>query len=217
MGLTKKQHEVYTYIKEYTLKNGYAPTQREIKDAFGLKSFGSVQRYLKYLKEGGYLTQDWNSKRGLTLVEGQGLQGSNKRNSSPEPSLSNSASIPLLGDIAAGIPIEAIEECDEHISISQEMIKPGFKHYALRVKGDSMIEDGILDGDTAIIRYGTSAHKGQTIVAIVDGEATLKKYQKDKDQIQLIPANSSMSPILVKRDQDFKIAGQLIGIIRSYI
>lgn len=97
------------------------------------------------------------------------------------------------------------------------MIKPGFKHYALRVKGDSMIEDGILDGDTAIIRYGTSAHKGQTIVAIVDGEATLKKYQKDKDQIQLIPANSSMSPILVKRDQDFKIAGQLIGIIRSYI
>lgn len=68
MGLTKKQHEVYTYIKEYTLKNGYAPTQREIKDAFGLKSFGSVQRYLKYLKDGGYLTQDWNSKRGLTLV-----------------------------------------------------------------------------------------------------------------------------------------------------
>lgn len=212
MGLTKKQHEVYTFIKTYSEENGYAPTQREIKEAFELKSFGSVQRYLKYLKEAGYLSQDWNSKRGLTLV-------GNKNGPTNVESESNdhSTSIPLLGDIAAGIPIEAIEECDNHITISEDMIKPGHKHYALRVKGDSMIEDGILDGDMAVIRYKTTAGTGETIVAIVDGEATLKKYQKKKNLIELIPANSSMSPIIVQNDQDFKIAGQLVGLIRTYI
>lgn len=213
MGITKKQHEVYTYIKEYTKNNGYAPTQREIKDAFGLKSFGSVQRYLKYLKDAGYLTQDWNSKRGLTLLD------SDTAANPKQPAAENnySASIPLLGDIAAGIPIEAIEQCDNHITISQDMIRPGHKHYALKVRGDSMIEDGILDGDVAIIRYGTTANRGETIVAIVDGEATLKKYHKKKDTIELHPANSTMSPIVVSRDQDFKVAGQLVGLIRTYI
>ena len=212
MGITKKQHEVYTYIKEYTEKKGYAPTQKEIKDHFGLKSFGSVQRYLKYLKEAGYLTQDWNSKRGLTLIENEPTQAQAQERDNPY-----TTSIPLLGDIAAGIPIEAIEQCDHHVTISQDMIRPGFKHYALTVKGDSMIEDGILDGDMAIIRYATTANKGETIVAIVDGEATLKKYHKMKDSIELHPANSTMTPIVVSRDQDFKIAGQLVGLIRSYI
>ncbi len=207
MGITKKQHEVFIYIKEYTEKKGYAPTQKEIKEHFNLKSFGSVQRYLKYLKDAGYLTQDWNSKRGLTLVEEEG----------PSPTDSYSTSIPLLGDIAAGIPIEAIEQCDQHVTISQDMIRPGFKHYALTVKGDSMIEDGILDGDMAIIRYTTTATKGETIVAIVDGEATLKKYHKIKETIELHPANSTMKPIIVSRDQDFKVAGKLVGLIRSYI
>lgn len=215
MGITKKQHEVYTFIKEYKQKNGYAPTQREIKEAFGLKSFGSVQRYLKYLKEAGYLTQDWNSKRGLTLLDNDSAATS--KQAIPIEADSYSASIPLLGDIAAGIPIEAIEQCDQHITISQDMIRPGFKHYALKVKGDSMIEDGILDGDLAIIRYETTANRGETIVAIVDGEATLKKYHKKKDNIELHPANTTMSPIIVSRDQDFKVAGQLVGLVRSYI
>ncbi len=216
MGITKKQHEVYTYIKEYTEKKGYAPTQREIKEAFGLKSFGSVQRYLKYLKDAGYLTQDWNSKRGLTLIESDS-PAPKKAKSPAMPEDYNGATVPLLGDIAAGIPIEAIEQCDQHVTISQDMIRPGFKHYALTVKGDSMIEDGILDGDVAIIRYKTTANKGETIVAIVDGEATLKKYHKKKDMIELHPANSTMTPIIVSRDQDFKVAGQLVGLIRSYI
>ena len=217
MGITKKQHEVYTYIKEYTENNGYAPTQKEIKEAFGLKSFGSVQRYLKYLKEAGYLTQDWNSKRGLTLLKMNSMAFTEQQAMPPLPEDNDSASIPLLGDIAAGIPIEAIEQCDQHITISQDMIRPGFKHYALKVKGESMIEDGILDGDVAIIRYGTTANRGETIVAIVDGEATLKKYHKKKDNIELHPANSTMSPIIVSHDQDFKVAGQLVGLVRSYI
>lgn len=215
MGITKKQHEVYTYIKEYTQSNGYAPTQREIKDAFELKSFGSVQRYLKYLKEAGYLTQDWNSKRGLTLVEEEEKSRTSSTASINEDP--HTASIPHLGDIAAGIPIEAIEQCDQHVTISQEMIKPGHKHYALTVKGDSMIEDGILDGDMAIIRYKSTANRGETIVAIVDGEATLKKYHKTKNSIELHPANSSMQPIIVNQEQDFKVAGQLVGLIRSYV
>jgi len=215
MGLTKKQYEVLTYIKNYTAKNGYAPTQREIKENFNLKSFGSVQRYLKYLKDAGELTQDWNSKRGLTLVDPEEKKAI--KNQMDQSESFSMTSIPLLGDIAAGIPIEAIEQCDQHITISQDMIRPGFKHYALTVKGDSMIEDGILDGDMAIIRYTNQATKGETIVAIVDGEATLKKYHRNKDNIELIPANQTMKPIQVTSDQDFKIAGKLVGLIRSYL
>lgn len=207
MGLTKKQHEVFQFIKEYTDQNGYAPTQKEIKEHFNLKSFGSVQRYLKYLKEAGLLTTDWNAKRGLTLT---------KEEKDNQNSDSHEFEIPLLGDVAAGNPIEAIENPTETIGIPTYLVQKKGNHFALRVCGESMIEDGILDGDIAIIRQVQNANTGETIVAVVDGEATLKKFFKNKGAIELHPANSTMSPILVNRDQDCKIVGKLVGLFRQY-
>lgn len=214
MGLTKKQHEVYQYIKGYSKKKGYAPTQREIKEHFNLKSYGSVQRYLKYLKGAGLLTNDWNSKRGLTLVEDT---NQNKVESKPNQShLPHEMEIPLLGDVAAGNPIEALENPTEHLTVPSGLVQKKGQYFALRVQGESMIEDGILDGDYAIIRAKNQAQAGQTIVAVVDGEATLKKFFKKSKHIELHPANSTMEPIIVEGHQDLKIVGELAGLIRLY-
>ena len=212
MGLTKKQHEVYQFIKEYTSEKGYSPTQREIKEHFGLKSYGSVQKYLKYLKEAELLTNDWNSKRGITLV-------SKTENKNPSIFQKNNSEleIPLLGDVAAGNPIEAIENPSEHITVPLSMLKNEGKHFALKVKGDSMIEDGILEGDVVIIRSERTAQTGQTVVAVIDGEATLKKYFKKKKHLELHPANHTMKPIIVDSSQQVHIVGHLVGLMRSYI
>ncbi|OUR94071.1 repressor LexA [Halobacteriovorax marinus] len=206
MSITKKQKEVLDFITQYWEKHEVAPTQKEIKEAFGLKSFGSVQRYLKYLKDAGHIDSDWNARRGLKPKE-------EFRASAPE----NSIDIPLFGDVAAGIPIEAIENPDNTISVPLHMIKENSKYYALNVKGDSMIEDGILEGDIVICKHQTTANRGQTIIALVDGEATVKRYQPRKSHIELIPANSSMSPIIVDPEvSQFSIAGILVGLLRSY-
>lgn len=216
MGLTKKQHEVYQYIKDYSKKNGYAPTQREIKEHFNLKSYGSVQRYLKYLKEAGLLTTDWNAKRGLTLMDGEKSSQTTQASSTSVSHSPAEMEIPLLGDVAAGNPIEALENPTEHLSVPSGLIQKKGQYFALRVQGESMIEDGILDGDYAIIRAKNQAGPGQTIVAVVDGEATLKKFYKKKSHIELHPANSTMEPIVVEGNQDLKIVGELAGLIRLY-
>ncbi len=199
MALTKKQKLVYDYICEYLDTNGYSPTQLEIKDHFQFKSLGSVQDYIRYLKSSGHLENDPNSVRGLRPTE--------------TSDQNNSIEIPLFGNVAAGKPIEALEG-HETIEIPAHMIQSG-KHYALTVQGESMIEDGILDGDTIIVKEQINAFNGQTVVAVIDNEATVKRYYKKKNSIELHPANSSMSPIIVN-DGDFQIKGILVGLYRSY-
>jgi repressor LexA len=215
MGMTKKQLEVYQFICNYWDKNAIAPTQREIKEHFGLRSFGSVQRYVKYLQEQGLLESDWNERRGLKPKQMAAPDNVlNLRKVTPVNS--NDVEIPLLGDIAAGNPIEAIENPSETLTIPGWMM-PSSKgrHFALRVKGDSMIEDGILDGDYAILRYETSASAGQTVAAVVEGEATLKRFYKTPKGVELQPANKNYKPILVTKG-NFKIAGILVALVRSY-
>lgn len=198
MALTKKQKDVLDYITDYKRENGFAPTQKEIQAHFGFKSLGSVQDYIKYLKEGGYLNSDTNSVRGLTPSH-MSSQGTEE--------------IPLLGSIAAGVPIEAIENTDT-IAVPVTMLKKG-THYALKVKGESMIEDGILNGDIAIIRHQTQADNGQIVVAVLDNETTLKRLFKKSKQVELHPANSAMKPIIVK-DGECEIRGVMVGLIRVY-
>jgi SOS regulatory protein LexA len=197
MALTKKQKDVLDFITEYVRSNGFSPTQKEIQENFGFKSLGSVQDYIKYLKDGGYLNNDSHSVRGLM----------------PATVQQNSEEIPLLGNIAAGVPIEAIEN-SEMISVPVHMMGKG-KHYALQVKGESMIEDGILSGDIAIIKHQNQAENGQIVVAVVDNETTLKRYFKKSKQIELHPANKTMKPIIVK-DKECEIRGLMVGLIRSY-
>jgi len=210
MAITKKQKEVFDYICDYSSQNGYAPTQREIKDHFGFKSFGSVQAYLKYLMSAGYLETDWNARRGITLASGE----ENKKIISPSIDVED---IPWLGDIAAGIPIEAIENPSETIQVPKSMMAKDGQYFALSVVGESMIEAGILDGDLIVCRHQSSADNGQVVIALVDGEATLKTIKKSKSSIELIPANSKMKSFIIGPDQDFRIAGILVGLMRSYV
>jgi repressor LexA len=204
MGLTTKQKEVYQYIADYWQDHGLAPTQREIKDHFELKSFGSVQRYIKYLMEAGLLEGgDWNERRGLKPAD------------VAEPVSQDSIHIPLIGQIAAGNPIEAIEQADETIAVPKSMLSGRGTFFALKVKGDSMIEAGILNGDLAILRSSKEANKGSIIAAVVDGEATLKHFYPKGDKIELHPANAQMRPIVVPASKTC-IAGVLVGLWRSY-
>ena len=199
--VTKKQKAVFDYINAYTDEFGISPTQKEIKDHFDLKSFGSVQRYLNYLKEAGLLSNEWNSRRGLKPL--QSLQQINNNE------------IPILGKIAAGNPIEAIENSDHFMSVPPTMLKSSGIHFGLTVTGESMIELGIFDGDIAIIKSQNTANNGDIVAAIIDGEATLKTYSNKGKKISLLPANKEFSPIEITNGH-FHIAGVLTGILRTY-
>lgn len=200
MSLTKKQKQVFDFIKDYIEENEVSPTQVEIKEHFGFKSLGSVQDYIKYLKNAGYLENDPNSVRGLTPVD-------------PNENITTAIELPLHGSVAAGNPIEALEG-DQTIEVPASMVGRG-SHYALTVSGESMIEDGIFDGDVIIVKSARTAHNGETVIATINNEATVKRYYKKSKSIELHPANSSMSPIIVN-DGDFQIKGILVGLYRSY-
>ncbi len=201
--ITKKQKAVLEFINEYFKINGISPTQKEIKDHFNLKSFGSVQRYLKYLKEAGLISSEWNSRRGLKAINDESKDHD------------NFPKIPIIGEIAAGNPIEAIENCNDFINVPVTMIKKSGTHFGLNVTGDSMIDLGINDGDLAVIRSQQQANNGDIIAAIIDGEATLKTFEKNNKTLRLLPANKNYSPIIVN-SSSFQIAGVLTGIIRAY-
>ena len=201
--ITKKQKAVLDFITNFSDENGYSPTQKEIKDHFNLKSFGSVQRYLKYLKDAGLLTNEWNSRRGLKAIQEE------------NDSNLQFPKIPILGNIAAGNPIEAIETCDNFTNVPKGMIKSTGVHFGLNVNGDSMIELGINDGDLAIIRSQQTANNGEIVAAVIDGEATLKTLKNSNNKTLLLPANSDYKPIDVT-NLNFQIAGILTGIMRTY-
>ena len=207
MALTKKQKEVYDYILAYHDHHGHAPTQNEIKDHFGLKSLGSVQKYLQYLNKEGLLESHWNQRRGVEVKAPQEFKVE-----------SDSEHIPLLGLVAAGNPIEAIENPTNTIAVPRHFLKGGFRYFALTVKGESMIDAGILEGDVIVCRSTKEARNGQIVVAVIDGEATVKTLSlQNKKRLELLPSNKNYSPIIVDENiMDFKIVGTLVGLLRSY-
>ena len=213
MGITKKQKDVYEYIRSYTHTHGIAPTQKEIKEHFDLKSFGSVQRYLKYLTDAGLLESDWNARRGLQ-VKNWTPRSANEH--FEESSSENTIELPLLGLVAAGNPIEAIENPTDTISIPVSFIKGHERHFALKVQGDSMIEDGIFEDDIIICKVQQTARMGERVVAVIDGEATVKKYVTKGKQIELHPANARLKPIPVDPSSDFRVVGKVVGLFRLY-
>lgn len=195
--MTPKQKRILDFIHAYRERNGYAPSQREIADAFGYRSLGTVQNFLVRLEREGYLARDWNAKRALRPVgipRASGLE------------------LPLVGSVAAGRPIEAINIPDS-LEVPPSMVGHG-EHFVLRVRGDSMIGDGILDGDYVVVRKQATADNGQTVVALIDGEATVKRLQKQGERIELLPANPTMQPIHVPPDAEFAIEGIVVGVIR---
>lgn len=196
--LTLKEKKTYEFIKNFMLKYRYAPTAAEIAHGIGIKSRGVAHRYLKKLQSANLIQLLPNRHRNIALAEGESLP---------------STSIPLLGYIAAGSPIEAIPQSE---SIEFTNILAGPCRYALRVKGDSMIEEGIFDGDVVICEHTAIAKNGQIVVALIDNEqATLKRirYSPDHAQVTLIPANAKHQP-MVYSTQRVKIQGIYIGLIR---
>ncbi len=202
MALTRRQREIYDYVKAFVAEEGYSPSLEEIGAHFGLRSVATVHKHVQHLVEKGLLRKAWNRSRSVEPVE-EAETGSEM------------VSLPLLGVVAAGMPIEAIED-NERIEIPPDMAgRPG-ERFVLRVKGESMIEDMIADGDLVIVESRNEARNGETVVAIVDGsDATLKRFFQKGDTIHLEPANSSMEPIVVPA-QNVEIRGVLRGLLRSY-
>ncbi|AJF06415.1 transcriptional repressor LexA [Geoalkalibacter subterraneus] len=195
--LTPKQKAVFDFIVSFTEREGYAPSQQEIAHAFGFSSLGTVQNYLVRLEREGVLRKDWNARRGLQV----------------RPSVAkNSLELPLAGTVAAGRPIEAISTPDT-IEVPASMVGSG-ENFVLRVKGDSMVGDGILDGDFVVVRKQPQAQSGQTVVALIRGEATVKRLVRKGERIELHPANPAMEPLVIEGEEDFRIEGVVVGLIR---
>jgi len=194
--LTPKQKRILNFIKSFTEKNDYAPSLEEIAKHFKLKAVSTVHQYVETLKRKGYLKKEDHQPRSF----------------SPLKKTSEVIKVPLLGFISAGQPIEAIEN-PETIEVSRQLIPHAENIFALKVKGNSMIDEGIFDGDTVIIKKQETAENGETIVAIINqNEATLKKIYREKNRIRLQPANQSLLPIFV---DEVEIKGKVISVIRK--
>lgn len=198
--LTKKQKQIYDYIAHYTGKYGYAPSLSEIRKEFNVSAVSTIHEHISNLVEKGLLKKTKGLIRNIELV--------GKR-------VGDLMSIPLVGIIAAGKAIEAIEVPDEAIEIAKDRRFQDGELYALKVKGNSMIGDGIFDGDIAIIKKQEWASNGDTAVAIIDdNEATLKKFYKEKGRIRLQPANPTFEPIFRKQ---VEVRGIVVKIIRDLV
>ncbi len=196
--LTKRQAEILAFITDYIVAHNYAPSYREIGQYFDLSSTATVAEHVESLKQKGYLSHEENLARSIQV---------NKLAEAVEGFFT----IPLMGAIAAGRPIEAIQT-NETIDIPRDMM--GNNIYALRVKGESMIEDGILSGDYVIIEQGKTVRDGDIVVALIDHDnVTLKRFYKEKDRVRLQPANSTMNPLYVKK---VEIQGKVKGLIRKF-
>jgi repressor LexA len=205
--LTPRQRTAYDFIESFRTQTGYAPSYDEIRRHLGLASLNAVAKLVVQLRRRGHLVPaPPNAKRWLEPVRGRGL-------TRRAAHAAGHATIPLLGTIAAGRPIEPVETPEE-IEVPASMLGTG-ERYALRVQGDSMIEDGIQDGDVVVVRRAERADAGETVVAIVDGEATLKRFHPARGQVELRPANAALEPIRVRADR-VEIRGVLVGLFRRY-
>ena len=197
--VTKRQKELLDYLRRHIRDRGYAPTLEEIGRHFGLASVATVHKHLRNLQGKGLVTRDAGRSRALVLA--------------PAPDTARAVSIPLLGRVAAGAPIESVEN-QETVAIPENLLGRG-ETFALRVHGDSMVDDGILDGDLIVVESRRQARDGATVVALVRGEATVKRLYRQRDRIRLQPANERMKPIIVSED-DVEIRGVVVAVIRRY-
>jgi repressor LexA len=199
--LTKRQKQLLDYLNNYIGQFGYAPTLQEIGSFFGLSSLATIHKHLKNLEGKGFIKRKWNHSRALEMVD----------NNAP----GSARTLPMLGYVAAGTPIESPESNDLTITVPDEFIKRQ-NTFCLRVRGESMIEEGIRDGDYIIVEGRETANEGETVVALVNGEATVKKFYREPDgRIRLEPANVTMAPIYAAAE-DLMVRGVVVGLMRHY-
>lgn len=206
--LTERQRDILNFIRDFQRERGVAPTHREICEQFGFSSYGTVYKHLSLLEKKGLIRRDWNQKRGVELVEGPAETAAP---TTPPPS--GVRELPLFGYIAAGRPLD-VETSNETIPVPEHLTGRG-DNYVLKVRGDSMIEDGILDGDLVIIAHRQSADNGEMVVANVNGEVTLKRIYREGERVRLQPANSMMGPIYASA-RDVAVQGVVVGLMRRF-
>lgn len=202
--LTQRQKEILDFIREFTTAKGISPTHKEICEEFGYSSYGTVHKHLKLLEQKGYLRRHWNQKRGVELVgEPESRQGAAENE------------LPFFGIIAAGRPVEAVAGSDV-VTVPDHLLGDRSNdHFVLKVVGDSMIEEGIHDGDLVVVSRRDMAATGEMVVALVGDEATLKRFYPEGRQIRLQPANARMQPLLVPAN-DVKVQGIVVGLMRKF-
>jgi repressor LexA len=212
-SLTKRQREVLDFISGWIRERGYPPTLREIGNHFGIKSTNGVNDHLKALEKKGAIERAGLKSRAMRPV-GHGGAVIPMRAS---PRLGDEmVEIPILGRVAAGQPILAVEDAEDTVKVDRFFVGPHREVFGLRIVGDSMIEDGIFDGDYVFVKKTPTAHSGEIVVAMIGDEATVKRYYPEGDTIRFQPANSRLQPILVRR-ADFRsvdILGIVVGVYR---
>jgi repressor LexA len=208
--LTERQESILNFIKQFVQETGYPPTLREIGKNFGISSTFGVKRHLEALVKKGFLNIESNASRGITLVR------NDSDFESPFSSLGDDLFIklPVVGRVAAGSPILAVENIESTMVIDSSYLKNAENAFALRVQGDSMINAGIKEGDLVIVSPGENSKNGDIIVALLDDEATVKRLQVKSQEVTLIPENDNYNPIVVKEKESFKIIGKIKGIVR---
>lgn len=200
--ITKKQSEILEYIKSQILNKGYPPSVRDICVAVGLKSTSSVHAHLETLEKNGYIRRDPTKSRTIEIID-----------DTFNLARREVVNVPLLGRVAAGEPLLAVENVVSYFPIPSEFV-PNDELFMLTVKGDSMINIGIYEGDNIIVRKTNAANNGDVIVALVDDSATVKRFYKEDDHIRLQPENDFMEPIIVS---DCEILGKVVGLVRLNI
>lgn len=231
--LTRKQRDLLAFIHKRVQRDGVPPSFDEMKDALDLRSKSGIHRLITALEERGFIRRLAHRARAIEItrlpedltagatfvpqvIEGSAPPAKPAAPSRALPVETYSTEVPVMGRIAAGVPIEAISEVSHHVAVPGQMLDKGGEHYALEVHGDSMIDAGINDGDIVVIREQTTADNGQIVVALVEGhEATLKRYRRTNGMIALEAANQAYETRLLRDDQ-VQVQGRLVGLIRSY-
>jgi repressor LexA len=199
MALTKRQREILDFLSAYSEQNGYAPSFEEIARQFNYNSLATVHEHLSNLERKGYIKRSYNESRAIEIL--------------PSEVFPRAIELPLLGAVAAGAPVEAIS-AGETLCVPETFVGRNGNHYVLRVRGNSMIDEQIRDGDYVIINERPTADNGETVIALIDNGATVKKFFRERDgRIRLQPANDTMSPIYV-HENDVTIQGVVVGVLR---
>jgi repressor LexA len=202
MPLTKRQREILSFLSGYHEANGYAPSFEEIASQFNYNSLATVHEHLSNLERKGYIKRSYNESRAIEIL--------------PSEAYPKAVELPLLGLVAAGLPIEAMT-VNETISVPDDFVRRSGDHYVLRVRGNSMIDEQIRDGDFVVVNERRSVDNGEMVIAMLSGSsATVKKFYRERDgRIRLQPANETMDPIYV-HENDISIQGVVVGVLRRY-
>jgi len=200
-AMTEKQRNVYDYIRKKVGKIGYPPSVREIAQQFGISTRAAYD-HLRAIEKKGHIRRDPMKPRAIEIVGAR--DGS-------APGAGDVVRVPVLGRVAAGLPILAEENVEEYMDFPSGMVKQGGNVFALEVHGDSMIEDGIRDGDYVLVREQPVAETGETVVALLDDEATVKRFYRRNDRFELVPAHPTMEPIIA---DEVSIVGKVVGVYR---